>query len=297
VEGQEEEEEEEEMRRRGSIAAALVALFVMGLPAGAGGATQLGETFTPPSGFCDPGFTNLTTASPGPQYAVPFDGVLTSWSYQADASPQVVNFKVARNAGGANFTIVAESGNQTPAPGALLTLPLRVSVRAGDAIGIYTSNEECGRSAAGYSTFYKPSDTPVGTTAAFTGPASYQLDVAAVLEPDADNDGYGDETQDGCPSDPTDHGDCIPADTTITSGPPDKTKKKSATFTFTSDDPGATFECSLDGGAFASCTSPTSLKVKKGKHIFQVRSVDPAGNIDASAATDQWKVKKKRKKR
>jgi len=35
--------------------------------------------------------------------------------------------------------------------------------------------------------------------------------------------------------------------------------------------------------------------VKKGSHHFEVQAIDQAGNVSA-AATDDWRVKKKRKK-
>jgi hypothetical protein len=93
--------------------------------------------------------------------------------------------------------------------------------------------------------------------------------------------------------------DTSPPDTTIAKGPKAKTKKKTATFEFTGADARAIagFECSLDGAAFASCTSPHTVKVKKGKHTLSVRAVDTAGNVDASPATGSWKVKRKKKKK
>lgn len=39
----------------------------------------------------------------------------------------------------------------------------------------------------------------------------YRVSVSASLEPDLDHDGYGDETQDGCPMDATKHGSCAAA--------------------------------------------------------------------------------------
>jgi hypothetical protein len=39
------------------------------------------------------------------------------------------------------------------------------------------------------------------------------------------------------------------------------------------------------------------VKVKKGKHTFQVRATDAAGNIDPTPASDAWKVKKKGKQK
>src|SRR4029434_5775788 len=44
--------------------------------------------------------------------------------------------------------------------------------------------------------------------------------------------------------------------TTIDSGPSDPTNSMSATFTFSSSEPGSTFECKLDSGSFGSCSSP-----------------------------------------
>ena len=73
-----------------------------------------------------------------------------------------------------------------------------------------------------------------------------------------------------------------------------KTKKKKTTvkFSFRSDVAGATFQCKLDKGAFAPCTSPKSYKVKPGKHTFSVEAVAPSGT-DATPATFSFKVKKK----
>jgi hypothetical protein len=91
-------------------------------------------------------------------------------------------------------------------------------------------------------------------------------------------------------------GDSAPPDTTITKGPKDKTKKKTATFEFTGTDARAvaSFQCKLDGSAFAGCTSPHTVKVNKGKHTFQVQAIDQAGNV-GSPATDTWKRKKRKR--
>jgi hypothetical protein len=107
-------------------------------------------------------------------------------------------------------------------------------------------------------------------------------------------------TETPCPPAPPggggDGADTTAPDTQITAGPKSKEKKGKATFSFSSTEPGSTFQCSLDGGAFQSCTSPHDVKVKKGKHSFEVRATDAAGNVDGSPAQDSWKVKKKRKK-
>jgi hypothetical protein len=148
-----------------------------------------------------------------------------------------------------------------------------------------------------YTERFTTSDPGVGTNVAYPGSSnSLQLDVSAILEPDADNDGFGDETQDQCPTDATKQGDCAPPETTVTAGPKAKAKKKKATFEFSSSEPGSTFECSLNGAPFTSCTSPLTVKGKKGKNSFAVRAKDAAGNVDATPATFDWKVKKKKRK-
>jgi Tol biopolymer transport system component len=131
---------------------------------------------------------------------------------------------------------------------------------------------------------------------------------SATPPPDSDGDGVedlfdycrfqaGDPSNGGCPvNSPPSAGVDNGPDTQITLRPKQKTTVKAATFEFSSNRPGSTFECSLDGGAFTACTSPDTIKVKKGKHTFSVRARDPAGTVDATPATFNWKVKKKKKK-
>ena len=80
-------------------------------------------------------------------------------------------------------------------------------------------------------------------------------------------------------------------ETSIGSGPSGSVKSTSASFGFSSPDAGATFECKLDGSAFAPCTSPKSYtSLKNGKHTFSVRTADEAGNVDATPAVRTWTV-------
>lgn len=85
--------------------------------------------------------------------------------------------------------------------------------------------------------------------------------------------------------------DVTAPETTIISGPDLTTVNTSATFTFSSDEAGATFECALDSAAFAACTTPATFPtLEVGPHTLQVRAVDAAGNIDATPASYGWTV-------
>jgi hypothetical protein len=80
-------------------------------------------------------------------------------------------------------------------------------------------------------------------------------------------------------------------ETTIVSGPPGVTTNASPTFAFTSSAPAATFQCSLDEGIFAPCASPfIAQPLAAGAHTFAVRSIDAAGNVDATPATSSFQV-------
>jgi dipeptidyl aminopeptidase/acylaminoacyl peptidase len=90
--------------------------------------------------------------------------------------------------------------------------------------------------------------------------------------------------------------DTTPPETTIVTGPRKRTRKTRARFQFVSSEPGSTFQCTRDGRPIQACVSGLVLKVKKGKHRFEVRAVDQAGNADPTPAADRWKVKRKKRR-
>ena len=83
--------------------------------------------------------------------------------------------------------------------------------------------------------------------------------------------------------------DATPPAVAITAGPSERVTSTSATFAFASE-PGATFRCRLDGGAFVPCTSPASFgSLAVGGHVFEVVALDAAGN-QSQPASRAWTI-------
>jgi hypothetical protein len=213
------------MGRRLRLISALVGATGVGLlsATSAGAATNLGETFDPPDS-CAPDTTYLLTKSPGNTYTVPFGGVITSWSFQAGSVPPVsVRLKVGRVVSGTDLSdvetdlsIIGQSATETVPANTLKSYTTRVAVQQGDFLGIYLGGEgdelvQCADdSDLDFRDHYNNSEVFAGATAPFTLEGGAQFDVAAVLEPDADHDGFGDETQDQCATNAGTQGSCPP---------------------------------------------------------------------------------------
>jgi probable HAF family extracellular repeat protein len=89
---------------------------------------------------------------------------------------------------------------------------------------------------------------------------------------------------------PTNTPPVSPPDTTITSGPTGTVTSRSATFEFSSNESGSTFECSLDGGAWTKCTSPTTYSnLAVGNHTFKARATG-VGGADDTPASQSWTI-------
>jgi hypothetical protein len=85
--------------------------------------------------------------------------------------------------------------------------------------------------------------------------------------------------------------DTTAPETAIDSGPSGTVSSASASFGFSSSETGSTFQCSLDGAAFASCTSPKDYTgLSEGSHTFEVKATDAAGNTDTTPASRSWTV-------
>jgi hypothetical protein len=86
--------------------------------------------------------------------------------------------------------------------------------------------------------------------------------------------------------------DKTPPETTIGSRPPDPSPSPVASFTYSSNEPGSSFQCKLDGGNFSSCpaTGVTYSGLADGAHAFQVRATDTSNNTDPSPAGYSFSV-------
>ena len=88
--------------------------------------------------------------------------------------------------------------------------------------------------------------------------------------------------------------DNTPPQTRITQGPGARTADRTPTFAFSANEANARFLCKLDGSPFSACTSPKTLgKLRRGRHGFYVKALDPFSNVDATAAAYSFKVVKK----
>jgi hypothetical protein len=190
--------------KRASLTILLAASSLLAIPAGANAATTLGETFIPDG--CAEDTTYIQTADPGNRYAVPFDGVITKWSYQPHPVVPVtaVRLKIASIASGtdltqdANVTIVGQSAIEVPVGGTVNTYSTQIQVKAGQRIGEWVDGGDGGCSIedpAFIDHFFGGGDVQPGTTDLFSQ-ENFQQDISAVVEQDCDQDGRGDETQD-----------------------------------------------------------------------------------------------------
>jgi hypothetical protein len=89
-----------------------------------------------------------------------------------------------------------------------------------------------------------------------------------------------------------------PETTLASSGPSGTVASNSATFAFSTPEPDATFQCSLDNAAFTNCnpapntaTSKSYSGLEPGTHTFAVRAVEPfSGQVDLTPASRTWTV-------
>lgn len=185
------------------VVVAAAALLAM-LPAGAA-AAQFGSEC--PATLRTTTGTAMQISRAGAPILTTAPGVVTSWAVNNPNYEGVTEkLKVFRPIG-AEFEAVAEGTAQVVPKGGLSRFPVRIPVAAGVQFGVYDSvgAPEC------YNTF-TPQDKyglRAGDVALKSKISSFDfvgektvIALVVTVEPDADGDGFGDETQDQCPTNP-----------------------------------------------------------------------------------------------
>jgi hypothetical protein len=279
----------------GRIAATFCAAIALALAlvAPAPAAVTIGQA--PPVdgdlGDCGPAYMVQISNAVGPGYVVPAPGgVLTRWRTTATGE---LSFLLWREESSL-LTLVASDARTVSGGG---EFAVRIPVSGGEHLGLGSKAKEfldcriftkLGKDLIGVT-----GETEIGGTPAMLEEGGLRLSVAADIEPDADHDGYGDETQDACPADASRQGPCAdvdPPETAIAKHPKKTSSNRRVKFRFSADEPGSTFECKLDKRPFKPCRSPVKRTVGTGRHRFKVRAVDAAGNRDPSPAVFSWTV-------
>ena len=204
------------MRRRftvGILATAIAASLLAASAASA--AVEFGDNCTanelvPPEAG-DYTLTTLAGPAGGLPLTAPSAGVITKLKLQnAVPFPFAVptSVKVLRSAGANNYTVVSQV--TVPVLTGQTIADARLPVQAGDRLGLYGQPFTYEGSEVPSLSIYCESedgailgaaegDIPPGSTAEFSPEMEGGVPIVATLEPDADGDGYGDETQDKCP--------------------------------------------------------------------------------------------------
>jgi hypothetical protein len=85
--------------------------------------------------------------------------------------------------------------------------------------------------------------------------------------------------------------DTVPPTVSIVSTPIALSNDTVASFAFSANEAGSSFQCDVDGSGFSACPNPqTYTGVGDGTHTFTVRSIDPAGNVAPTPDSFTWTV-------
>ncbi|HEX2097006.1 MAG TPA: hypothetical protein VHF50_06520 [Solirubrobacterales bacterium] len=193
------------MRKRlGAAVAAALLLLAPAAPA----STEAGSNCVADGSRANSTLLATPTAAFPDQPPVKEQGVLVNWTVRVGPGlgPLVQQFGVFRAAGGGGYTKAGEQ-TETLADG-WNEFPARIPVQVGDLLGLYgpAATLTCGYGAAAL--FEGP--VANGETKTFGSLEGVTPPVSAVVEPDGDDDGYGDQSQDDCPESADYHEQCPP---------------------------------------------------------------------------------------
>jgi hypothetical protein len=190
---------------------AVAACLALGIAVAQSDSNEVGETTNTPTFGVNTPVAPFSTVPGTPSYATPH-GVLTSWRFHssADVAAGSVRLKIFRYTGtGLVFDVLAESSLKTLAPDTAYDFKERIPVNQGDLLGLTAAGDaEVGITVPGtpqnqLAQFGGGDIAPGQTGTATIAWPNLRPSVAATVESDLDNDGFGDDTQDKCPVDPT----------------------------------------------------------------------------------------------
>jgi hypothetical protein len=254
----------EGIRRRGVVLG--LAFCAIALGAGCPAQAWAGQTV----GTVGPSASNqscgtIATIYPftaGPDsYMTQTPGVIVSWAFANKEAVSKFELKVGHSDGVNTIKTVAQSAPADLAAGSDTPHPVRIPVSAGDRIGFYSfemaGSFTCGSPGGGADgEQVAVSDQAPGDSTTYSSSTGLTIPLSARVEPDADGDGFGDETQDGCPSNPTVQGAC-PAVPAAPSSTADKTKPALGALNFSS----TVFRAANFGASTAKKKAPVGTKV------------------------------------
>ena len=205
------------MRRPLVVLVTVLSASLFAFAGSAGAAVTLGSDLAqePDDGvFCAVACSWIMGALPGRVTEAPSDGVIVRWRIRTDGPGGPFALQVARPAGGNSRLGISVSESTSVAAAGVSEFLTRLPVKQGDNIGIKWTSANTAR-------FHGGAGVP-GAAALYFTPAladgesrdanivnsATEFFVNADLEADADGDGFGDETQDGCPTDATTQGPC-----------------------------------------------------------------------------------------
>ena len=209
-------------------------------------------------------------------YVAPVNGVITSFTHQANGTPGQVRALVLRDVpSSATKVVVAKSAKATVVVNRVNTFATRLRIKAGQRLGLWYSTNLMACLTVGISgdssVASAPFDADVNTTFAPTGVfvGSYRPNIAATLEPEPD--------------------------TKITKRPKHLStqSKVKVKITFRASVAGSTFQCKLDGHKkWKKCESPFKRRLGVGRHELRVRAVSPAGVPDPKPAKAKFTIRR-----
>lgn len=165
-----------------------------------------------------PDCTYAQSALPGAQLTATSPGVIVRWRLKTSAAGGgPLKLRVLRSAGLNTFLGVSTSGSENATAAGINTFATRISIVAGDQIGIDqtaagSSIQYARTGAGGASSYFRNPAVPDGSAlVASVVNAGIEFLINADIEADGDVDGFGDETQDACPALAGQEAGCPPA--------------------------------------------------------------------------------------